>query len=177
MTIAISVAVFDFIDELATGIRQEEFDRDDVVDQDSTAMTFCESLFDQFFGSIGLRISGFGRPEKEAAGARAEELRNDSKKDTSHVRLVIALYEGFCDMYDDLKSDYGGDVVSLTYEIFHTDYLTDLLEAVQSWAQAEGQESLADRIERARAEYNDAIESSAWLTRTTKSESGWWKRT
>ncbi|MDZ5662351.1 hypothetical protein SFC79_11300 [Nocardioides sp. S-58] len=177
MTSGVSASLFDFIDELADGIRQEVLDREDLVEQDSTAMTFCESFFDQFFGAIGVKITGFGRPEKELAGTHVEILRLDSGRDTSHVRLLIALYEGFCDMYDDLQSDYGAEVVALTYEIFHTDYLTELLEAAQSWAEVEGPESLADRIRNARAEYHDAIENSAWMTRTRKSESAWWRRT
>lgn len=177
MTGGISPSLFDFIDELATGIRQQSIDRDDLVEQDSTALTFCESLFDQFFGAIGLPITGFDPSNKELAGTRAEEMRADPSADVPSIRRLIALYEGFCDMYADLRSDYGGDVVPLTFYTFHTDYLSDLLDATADWARETEFPGLVERVMASQREYHDAIENSAWLTRTTKSASVWRRQT
>ena len=176
MTSPIEESLFDFIDDFADQLAAGKVRRWDTIERSSDMLAFCESFFDQFFGSLGSAISGFGRKSKRNAGELAERLRLDEKDTSEDSRRLIVMFEEFCDMYSDLSSNYssGSDV---TYDVFHEDYLTRLLELAGDWAASTGQQSLAARIENCSRKYEDAVEGTEWLTRTKKKESVWRKLT
>ncbi|GIM89299.1 hypothetical protein [Paractinoplanes toevensis] len=176
MTPPIEESLFDFIDDFANQLKTGKIGRWDTVERSSDMLAFCESFFDQFFGSLGSSITGFGRKSKQNAGELAERLHRDEPDSTRDARRIIVMFEEFCDMYSDLSSNYssGSDV---TYDIFHEDYLTRLLGLAGDWATNTGQESLAARIEQCSRTYEDAVEDTEWLTKTRKKESVWQKLT
>lgn len=163
MTQGVVPAVFDFVDEMAGLIKAQKLSGDAVIQQDSIAMTFCESFFDQFFGGLGLSVKGFGRTVRESVGTLAEELRDEPDGEAKHKRRLIAQFEAFCDLYNDLKSDYGSATALPTHRAFHKEYLPDLLDAAKAWADVAGPPELASRIAKAQNDYHEAIGSSVWL--------------
>jgi hypothetical protein len=165
----IEASLFDFIDELADGVRGGRLDREDLLEQDSAAMTFCEGFFDQFFATLGHNIRGFGVRAKRDASALVEQLRQTDESSSKQVRVLIAMYEAFCDMSDDIKGSYGD--LSITYEAFHGNYLLRLLPKARDWAESVGDVALAERIVSACDNYTAAIEASEWLTKQRRSGS------
>lgn len=160
MSAPIELSLFDFVDEFAAEVEMGNFEGWDTVEEDSLLMTFCESFFDQFFAALGYNISGFDSKDKRKASELVERLRV-AKEDMKHTRAIIALYESFCDMHDDIvESSYGSRAV--TYEEFHTDYVSRLLMQAQEWAEAEGFEELADRITNACTRYDAVVITEGW---------------
>jgi hypothetical protein len=155
---SIELSLFDFIDDFADEVQDESIDRDDTVEKSSPIISFCETFFDQFFAALGHNISGFNDDAKRDASELAERLR--LRADTKPMRVVIALFEEFCEMYDDVLGSYGSG--SITYDEFHADYMTRLLKRANQWANAKGLDALAERITAARTVYDTAIKAKRW---------------
>jgi hypothetical protein len=172
----IDLSLFDFIEEFATEVQEGNVDLGETVATSSPIVTFCESFFEQFFAAMDYEISGlFDYTAKEEAAELALRLRHENEEGTLHTRAVIALFESFCDMYDDAEGGlYGYGPVS--YRKFYTDYMKRLLRRAHEWAETEGIDELAERIAYVGSIYDRAMKSQRWLSRTRiKSGSALWR--
>jgi len=100
MSGSIEPSLFNYMDEFSATIESGKIDRHDEFDPEGDIFTFCESFFEQFFGGLGCRISGFGRRAREDATELVERLRdaseaNEANDQRSHccraVRGVLRL--------------------------------------------------------------------------------------
>jgi hypothetical protein len=157
----IALSLFDFVDEFAAEVKIGSIEGLDPVEEDSSLLIdFCETFFVQFFGPLGCNIRSFDAVSKRQASELVERLRLQ-EGDTQHTRVIITLFESFCDMYEDIADGSYGSW-SVTYEEFHTDYMSRLLEGAQEWANVEGFKELADRITDACYAYNVTITAKGW---------------
>ena len=161
MSAPIELSLFDFVDEFAAEVEIGSVEGQHTLEEDSPLLIdFCEAFFDQFFAALGYNISSFHPASKRQASELVERLRL-KEGDTQHTRMIITLFESFCDMYEDIADGSYGSW-SVTYAEFHADYMLRLLEGAQEWAATEGFKELVDRITDACNAYNVAITAKGW---------------
>ncbi|MGN6372325.1 MAG: hypothetical protein ACTHM1_04960 [Solirubrobacteraceae bacterium] len=158
---SIALELFDFVDEFAHEVDEGTITADQTVAVDDTMVIFSESFFDQFFANVLKRpIEQFSAASKRDAGRLADELRNEAAA-TGELRALIALFEGFCDMYGELiNGSYGaGDI---TYADFYRSYLEPLLEDAEAWAEQAQDPELLARLQAASQAQHDAVSAAKW---------------
>jgi hypothetical protein len=161
MTSPISLELFDFFDEFASGVLAGEPQPLAAVTDDARIVVFCTSFFDQFFAEVLHRpIEGFTPQSKRLAARLAEELRKEESV-PGELRSLIALFEKFCDVYSELISGSYG-VGEITYKQFHEKYVRRLLERAEAWAEKAQYPDLSARIHSAREVYDHAIQAMKW---------------
>jgi hypothetical protein len=100
-------------------------------------------------------ITGFGSAAKESAVKLRLKVTTKERKE---IVLLIARFEGYCDMrYDVFAEEYGGgsgDALSR-----FQDYLDNLLESIHSWAESEKLTDVARESANARAALQHALQS------------------
>jgi hypothetical protein len=161
MSSPVALELFDFVDEFARDVRGGKITAFQVVVGDDTIVIFSESFFDQFFANVLSRpIKQFSAASKRDAGRLAEELRSEAAA-TRESRALIALFEGFCDMYGELiNGSYGaGDI---PYRDFHGAYLSPLLEEAEAWAAQAQEPDLLARVKAASKAEREAVSAAKW---------------
>lgn len=155
----VNLALFDSIDEYCDLLRSGTAISKDAVPETSPVISFCENAFAQFFeNEIGVEITGFGDDEKK----RCVRLRKKHKaKYSKEARSVMALYERFCDIFEDvLGAGYGGQ--SAVLEEFHRLYVLRLILRLGHLASAREDDALSARAEDAASGLESAIDDYEW---------------
>lgn len=152
-------SVYEYAELLESG---EAFSEKNVVPETSPIISFTENAFAQFFeNEVGSEITGFDDKFKK----RAASARYRKKKDLSKQALaIIALFEQFCDIHEDvIAGGYGG--ASVVLEEFHTKYVSRLLERIRALAGAKKDAELHESADTALAQYENALETVTWPKR------------
>lgn len=123
---SIEPSVFDFIDEIASEVKEGE-----PLKSDSTFITFGESFFDQFFGVLGHTTRGFRADAKRRAVAFIHSLPDSAGK--AEARRVLVAFEEFCDIRRESQGNYDGYVVDLDDAI---SLLERIVTAAGAWVDA-----------------------------------------
>jgi hypothetical protein len=100
----------------------------------SAPTNFCDNFYAQFFQNRMKReITGFGNAAKESAVKLRITVEG---KEGKEIVLLIALFERYCDLRDDVFSEeYGGGDGDSLPEL--QDYLQNLLGAITAWSRLE----------------------------------------
>jgi hypothetical protein len=156
----IELSLFDFVDEFATEISKDGLNPLDTLAANSRIIEFCESFFVQFFANVlHTEIEGFDSQSKRAASGIAIALKDDKTKKL--VRVLIALFEKFCDMHADvIGGAYGA--AEITYTTFHRQYIQRLLRRAAEWAKMAQLAELEARIVQSQKRYDEAAKSRKW---------------
>ena len=154
--------LFDFVRDFARDVEQGTVAKLETVEASSPIIAFCESFFEQFMGDVlSSPITGFDQESKRNAAGIAERLKDEAPEDNKATRLILALFERFCDLHADVVGGtYGAG--SITYQRFHADYMRRLLAAAEEWARAGKQAPLREAIASARAAYDAALGAQGW---------------
>jgi hypothetical protein len=157
----IELSLFDFVDDFARQITGGHPKPSEVVEQSAGIVVFCESFFDQLFAQVlDCPITGFDPTSKRKASRLAAGLAGPLAG-SPNLRALVALFEGFCDMYlDVIKGSYGSS--EITYLRFHDNYMQRLLKRALAWAKEAPYDDLAARIESAQQGYSAAIGAMRW---------------
>jgi hypothetical protein len=141
--------LFDRLIEYASEVERKK-------ETSSQPIDFCDNFFAQFFQNrMKQEITGFGSAAKESAVKLRLKVTTKERKE---IVLLIARFEGYCDMrYDVFAEEYGGgsgDALSR-----FQDYLDNLLESIHSWAESEKLTDVARESANARAALQHALQS------------------
>ena len=154
----ISPELFDLLDEYVGELEADAAIVDDVVPETSPMLAFAENAFAQFFqNQVGKEIKGFDEKSKR----RAARQRASGKNLSPQTRSLIALYQQFCDKYEDIQSaSYGGQGAVL--EDFHTKLMVRLIERIRALAGSKHDDELRARADEAFDEFAPAVDSYDW---------------
>jgi hypothetical protein len=155
----ISPALLDSIDEYVDQLNAGTAISDNVVPETSPVISFMENAFAQFFeNETHSEITGFDSKAKK----KASRLRRTKKADLSaEARAIIALFEQYCDIHDDvLGAGYGGQESVL--EEFHFKYVVRLLERISALATHKDDDELREHTETSLLAFVEAIEHYDW---------------
>jgi hypothetical protein len=155
----ISPKLFDLLDEYAGDLDAQVAIVGNVVPATSPALVFVENAFAQFFeNEVEVEIKGFGRKAKRVA-ARIRLGRKDEL--SKEARGLIALFEQFCDSYEDVQSaSYGGQ--SETLAEFHQKLMVRLIKRIGALAKANGDEELRERAAETLPFFKEMVDSYDW---------------
>jgi hypothetical protein len=158
----ISLELFDFIDDFARAVRAGNPRPSAAVTEGAEIVVFCESFFDQLFANVLKRpIEGFTSSSQKIAARLAEAMHKQEPPPLKELRALIALFEGFCEMHEELiLGSYAAGQIS--YGEFHNKYMCELLALAGDWASAAGKRELAERIETALTVYDEATGAKRW---------------
>jgi hypothetical protein len=160
MSVPVEPSLFTFVDEFVDEIKNRKRKPLDTLAANSRIITFCEAFFAQFFANVlDEEIVGFDFAAKRTAAGIAIALAKDKTK--AEIRKLVALFEAFCEMHDDLLGGYGG-APDLTYRAFHREYMLRLLRGARDWAKADGHSELCERITAAYDNYVKAVKELKW---------------
>ena len=155
----ISLSLFDSIDEYTEDLEKGTAITKDVVPRTSPLLSFIENAFAQFFqNQVGTEIRGFDHICK----IEAILLRRTKKSELlPETRSLIALFEQFCDVHDDvIGAGYGGQPSVL--EEFHRKHVVRLLERLRSLAKARDDSELYKRVDSSMKRFGKAIVNHRW---------------
>ena len=154
----ISPELFDLLDEYVVELESGTAIVDDVVPETSPMLAFAENAFAQFFeNQVGKEIKGFDEKSKRQAARQ----RAANKSLSAQTRSLIALYQQFCDVYEDVQSaSYGGHAAVL--EDFHTKLMIRLIERIRALAGSKHDDELRSRADQAFDDFAPAVDAYDW---------------
>lgn len=154
----ISLSLFDSIDEYAALLESGNAFVRKVVPETSPVVSFCENAFAQFFQNVvEVEITGFDEKDQK----RCARLRRAKRDLPQQMRALMALFEQFCEVIEDvLGAGYGGQATVL--EEFHTVYVLRLLDRIIDLGQLLEDEELTGRAEDAYGTFEYAASNYDW---------------
>ncbi|HLM86329.1 MAG TPA: hypothetical protein VK272_09095 [Solirubrobacteraceae bacterium] len=155
----VSPTLLDSIDKYVEQLDAGTAISGDVVPETSPVISFMENAFAQFFeNETHSEITGFDSKAKK----KASRLRRTKKAGLSaEARAIIALFEQYCDIHEDvLGAGYGGQASVL--EEFHFKYVVRLLERISALAKKKSDDELQEHTERSLVAFLAAIEAYDW---------------
>jgi plasmid maintenance system killer protein len=157
----ISPALFDSIDTYIDLLDRGEAIANNVVPETSPVISFSQNAFAQFFqNEVHAEINGFDSKAKRKA---ARLRRTDKSRLSAEARSLIALFEQFCDVYEDvLGAGYGGQESVL--EEFHSRHVHRLLKRIAALAKANKDEELQHRADASLEAFDGAVKAYDWTT-------------
>ena len=119
------------------------------LDQNQAIVTFYQNFFSQFFQVLGHKITQFSQESEAEAMMLRESL---SRPGDLPARRVIAQFEIFCQMTDDLAA---GEYLasSDTFVQFHTQNLGRIMRDISVWAASAGLPEIEGRARQALVAY------------------------
>jgi hypothetical protein len=160
----VSLTLFDLLDEYGEDLNEGTAIRARAVPRTAPVLIFTENAFAQFFeNELGREIRGFDATAKRKAAdvRRRRKTTKDGRPLSNQARLLISLFERFCDMHEDvIGAGYGGG--SAVLEEFHETFMVRLLERLRAFAGAKKDRALRSRADDALSSWESAIEEIDW---------------
>jgi len=150
---AISPEIFASIDEAIEALG-EKGQVDEPLDFQSPVREFCRTFYEQFFANVANKRL---RSISADSALEATLLLKDPKRNwPPEARKLLVRFQHLCKLDTDIRGrSYGGD--EQIYREFHEEFVVELIEEIEAWAEAAGAPELAKRAAAAGPEYTKAV--------------------